>query len=204
MFNLPLASSPPTRLRGSLLLALVCVIAAGTVVLAQGGTTYDLHWNVVSGGGSLSTGTNYRINYSFGQPSTIALSSGTNWQVGQGYWYGGIWPTAIKLVSFTATPAGPGLLLAWETASEHDNLGFYLYRQAGPNGPSVRLNEVLIPSRSPGGDQGASYTFYDATAPDGVACVYTLEDVDVNGTPTPHGPVEAIAPYVVFLPLVQR
>ena len=205
MFKIPLGASPPTRpLRWSLLLALACTIAAGTVVLAQSGTLYDLHWNVVSGGGSLSTGTTYRINYSFGQPSTVALSSGTSWQAGQGYWYGGAAPTAVKLTSFAAIPNGPGLLLTWVTASEHDNLGFHLHRRAGPDGQFVPVNDALIPSASPGGDQGAAYVFHDPSVPDGITCYYLLEDVSVSGARTTHGPVAAVAPYAAFLPAMWR
>lgn len=113
-------------------------------------------------------------------------------------------PTAVKLVSFTAGPAGPAIRISWETASEHNNAGFHLYRQAGPQGQPVRLNAELIPSRSPGGDQGAAYTFLDGTARDGVAYLYTLEDVDLAGRRTPHGPTAAVAPYAAWLPSVRR
>jgi hypothetical protein len=202
--SLPGFSPPTRRLRWSLLLALACILAAGTVVLAQSGAVYDLHWNVLTGGGNLASGAAYRVHYSYGQPSTVSYSTGTTYQVGQGFWLGDPVPTAVKLVAFAAAPAGPGVLVTWETASEHDNLGFHLYRQAGSNAPLVRLNDTLIPSRSPGGDVGASYTFYDPTGQDGTAYLYTLEDVNTSGLRTPHGPVEGIAPYAAFLPLVRR
>lgn len=197
-------ASPPFRpARWSLFLALACVLTAG-VVLAQSGSTYELHWNVLSGGGALSTGTNYRINYSFGQPSTINLSSGSTYQVGQGYWHGGGFPTAVKLVSFTARPSGPAVLVAWETAAEWDNLGFNLYRQNTLDGPATCLNAALIPSRSPGSGEGATYTFLDTPVEGGAIYFCTLEDVDQNGVRTPHGPVQATAPYAAFLPVVEK
>lgn len=198
-------SSPPGRpLRRGLTLALVALALAATAVLAQSGTVYDLHWNVVTGGGAFASGSTYRIHYSYGQPSTVGYSTGTTYIAGQGFWLGEPMPTAVKLVSFTAGPYGAEVLVAWETASEYDNLGFHLYRQAGREGPVERLNQALIPSRAPGQGQGAAYTFVDGTARAGVGYLYILEDVDVNGRRTAHGPVPATAPYGVFLPLVGR
>jgi hypothetical protein len=200
-------SAPPLRhIRWSLLLALVGTLVAGSVVLAQSGGGYDLTWHVLDGGGGRITDgpVSYDMNSSFGQPSTVDTSTGTGYMLCHGYWPCDNNPTAVKLVSFTATPTSPGIVLFWETASEHNNAGFHLYRQVGSAGPLVRLNDTLIPSRSPGGDQGASYTFSDPDVQDGIGYRYTLEDVDLNGTRTAHGPVEATAPYAVFLPLVGR
>lgn len=197
-------ASPPFRIHWSLLFALLVTLALGTVVLAQSGSLYDLHWNVLSGGGALSAGTNYRINYSFGQPSSISLSIGSSYQVGQGYWYGGGFPTAVKLVSFAARPSGAAVLLTWETAAERDNLGFNLYRQSTLDKPATRLNAALIPSCCPGGGTGATYAFLDTTVQAGAVYFYTLEDVDLNGVRTLHGPVQAIAPYALFLPAVGK
>ena len=41
-------------------------------------------------------------------------------------------PTAVKLLSFTATGQKKAIVLNWETASETDNLGFNLYRSERP------------------------------------------------------------------------
>jgi|GEM_PF-3180216 len=116
---------------------------------------------------------------------------------------GGITPTAVKLLAFAGRPASSGILLAWETATEEDNAGFHLYRSTRIDAVGVRLNAALIPSQAPGGGQGAAYTLLDATAEPGTTYYYTLEDVDLNGTPTPHGPVAA-ALWRAYLPLVGR
>jgi hypothetical protein len=119
----------------------------------------------------------------------------------------GVTPTAVKLLSFTGRPGLSGgqigILLAWETASEHDNAGFNLYRSTTLDAPGVQLNETLIPSKSPGSDQGAAYAFLDATAQTGVVYYYTLEDVDLYGNRTVHGPVTAVL-WRAYLPLVRR
>lgn len=116
---------------------------------------------------------------------------------------GGALPAAVKLLTFAARPAASGVLLTWETASEHNNVGFNLYRSASLQERGEKVNAGLIPSRSPGGGEGASYNFLDATARPGQTYFYTLEDVDLNGRRTVHGPA-AISFWRVYLPLVLR
>ncbi len=109
-------------------------------------------------------------------------------------------PLAVDLVSFTAAPQGNNVLLTWETATEFDNLGFHLYRAGAADGPRTRLTDRLIPSQDPGSPVGATYTFVDETAAPGSTYFYWLEDVDVYGVATPHGPVAAAVPSVKVLP----
>jgi subtilisin-like proprotein convertase family protein len=96
---------------------------------------------------------------------------------------------AITLESISATATEEGVRVAWETASEVDNLGFHLYRTTDPAFVGERLTSELILSTSPGSGQGAFYEWTDTTAEAGVAYYYTLEDVDVNGVGTAHPPV---------------
>jgi hypothetical protein len=100
-------------------------------------------------------------------------------------------PTAVDLVSFTATPARSTIRVEWETATEIDNLGFNLYRAESAGGPWTQLNESLIPTQMPGSPAGAVYTFEDSNVQMGVTYFYRLEDVDVHGQSTFHGPVDA-------------
>jgi len=119
------------------------------------------------------------------------------------YWALGSTPTAVKLLSFQARPEVTGIRLTWETAGEHDNLGFNLYRSLSLQERGEKVNAGLIPSRSPGGGEGASYEFLDTTARPGRVYFYTLEDVDLNGKRTSHGPV-AISYGRVYLPLIRK
>jgi len=112
-------------------------------------------------------------------------------------------PTGVKLLSFQARPEVTGIRLTWETAGEHDNLGFNLYRSLSLQERGEKVNAGLIPSRSPGGGEGASYEFLDTTARPGRVYFYTLEDVDLNGKRTSHGPV-AISYGRVYLPLIRK
>ncbi len=137
-------------------------------------------------------------------PNFAALSGGE-------FGAGGGSPTAITLADFTATPHAGGILLTWETAAELDNAGFNLYRSTTPEGPYTRLNDTLIPPQHPGEVSGGVYTWLDTEVQPGVTYFYKLEDVDIQGVSTFHGPVTVTAraatsapTFTVFLPLVFR
>ncbi len=102
---------------------------------------------------------------------------------------GGTAPTAVDLVRFEGNVNDTGVELTWETAMEIDNLGFHLYRMAMDEGLWTRLNTEMIPAQVPGGMTGAVYTFADTTAQANVTYLYRLDDVDVNGKVTTHGPI---------------
>jgi C1A family cysteine protease len=113
-------------------------------------------------------------------------------------------PTAVELGRFEATPQGAAILLEWETASEVDNLGFHLYRAGSPHGPRTRLNDGLIPGQMPGSPIGATYTWQDQQVRPGITYYYWLEDVDIYGDATQHGPVDARLPMRWILPARPR
>jgi hypothetical protein len=91
-------------------------------------------------------------------------------------------------------------LVQWETAIEIDNVGFNLYRAQSPSGDWVRLNTTLIPSQAPGSVVGATYIWFDEGVDAGIV-YYKLEDVEVGGGSTFHGPisVQAGGPTAVIL-----
>ena len=101
-------------------------------------------------------------------------------------------PLAVTLADFSAVQQGDCVLLTWETVSELNNRGFNLYRGASDAGPDRQLNETLIPSQSPGSPGGFIYTWEDcADLTPGVTYFYWVEDVDIHGAATLHGPVSA-------------
>lgn len=107
-----------------------------------------------------------------------------------------VWPvrsgevTLIKLSNFTAIPKSGKVLIQWTTDSEIDNAGFNIYRAASENGEYVKINESLISAEgSP--TQGAFYDFTDTNVQNRKTYYYKLEDIDLNGNSTMHGPVTA-------------
>jgi hypothetical protein len=113
-------------------------------------------------------------------------------------------PTAVDLVSFTATPLDASILLEWQTSAEIDSLGFNLYRSDGLDAPQVQLNQGLVLSQMPGSSMGSRYRFTDAAVEMGVTYRYWLEEVDIYGRRTQYGPVTAGLMQDIFLPLIVR
>ena len=100
-------------------------------------------------------------------------------------------PTSVRVNSFSANRTGNGVLLAWNTGGEIHNLGFNVYRDV--NGQKTQLNPSLIAGSAllmrEALEQHAAkaYGWIDPSPAPGA--VYWLEDVDLNGTRTMHGPV---------------
>jgi len=107
------------------------------------------------------------------------------------------YPTAIKLQSFAAHAAtdksgAKNVVLVWKTGGEAHNLGFNVYREQ--QGERVRLNPSLIAgsallmSGALPKHAAKTYAWIDSSTNSGNGA-YWLEDVDVNGARTMHGPV---------------
>jgi uncharacterized repeat protein (TIGR01451 family) len=101
--------------------------------------------------------------------------------------------TAVQLSDFHAQlqPQG-GVLIQWHTKEEVRNLGFHLYRDDATG--HHRLDPSLIAGaalelRGALPRHGAkTYNWIDPTGD--AQSTYTVEDVDLNGTRTLHGPVQ--------------
>lgn len=179
----------PRRL--GLAAAIILFLLAARGIAAQTGGNIDLSWHVLSGGGtSSSNGGAVTLGGSLGQFGA-GQSSGGAVNLTGGFWNpASSAPLAITLAGFSAVQQGDMALVSWETASELDNLGFNLYRGVDPSGPDRQLNATLIPSQSPGSSGGFSYTWEDrADLSPGVTYFYWVEDVDIQGATTMHGPV---------------
>ncbi len=98
--------------------------------------------------------------------------------------------TFVDLISFTATGQSDSVLLEWATATELDNAGFNLWRSEEKNGEYVRINPYFIPAEGQAGF-GAEYSFTDYNVQNGRVYYYKLEDIDIYGNTSFHGPVPA-------------
>jgi subtilisin-like proprotein convertase family protein len=98
-------------------------------------------------------------------------------------------PVAVTVASFRAARVGKGVVVRWRTGTEVNELGFNVYRQRG--GRRVRVNRRLLPAI--GAVAGASYSFVDRRAPRHRVVRYWLQDVDLSGARTWHGPVRVAA-----------
>jgi uncharacterized repeat protein (TIGR01451 family) len=106
-------------------------------------------------------------------------------------------PTAITLQSFSAHSGtdkngANRVVLTWKTGGEAHNLGFNVYREQNGNrvrmNPSIISGSALLMSGALPRHAAKSYAWIDPST--GIAGTsYWLEDIDVNGTRTLHGPV---------------
>ena len=97
--------------------------------------------------------------------------------------------TAITLTTFSARPGEGVITVTWETGTEIDNAGFNVHRATAKAGPFIKINPTLIPAKG-SVEAGATYSYLDSAAIDPNAVYYyKLEDIDLSGVSTFHGPV---------------
>ncbi len=99
-------------------------------------------------------------------------------------------PSYIKLEGFEVNIKAGETEVRWSTGEEYDNLGFNVYREVGGKrelvnrsmiaGGSLRSSAMLVAT-------GESYSWKDEDPKAGA--VYYLEDIDMKGGSTMHGPV---------------
>jgi len=89
-------------------------------------------------------------------------------------------------------PESAVVLVEWTTETEVETAGFNLYRSESPAGPYVKVNPALIPGAS---DPllGGRYVYTDTNVIAGRTYYYKLEDVELDGATTLHGPIEVVA-----------
>ncbi len=98
---------------------------------------------------------------------------------------------AVTILSFKAQAQGAAIQLEWTTATEVNNVGFYLVRSTTANGSYTQITASIIPSKCLGCVAGTSYSYTDSTASASQTYYYKLESVDSHGVRQQHGPVSA-------------
>jgi hypothetical protein len=90
----------------------------------------------------------------------------------------------VELAGFDGYARDGRAVLTWATANEYNHAGFNLYREgvSGTDEGRVKVNDEIIVGKSP-------YRFVDDDVEAGGSYKYYLEDVDLNGKGTLHGPV---------------
>jgi len=97
----------------------------------------------------------------------------------------------MELSSLEATLAGPvgaNVLVSWETASEHDLVGFNVLRVREAGGSVVTTNPIWVPAL---GDPATSttYLFLDRSTAPGVDYIYRIEAITRQGLTSLSEPV---------------
>ncbi|KPV49732.1 hypothetical protein SE17_30945, partial [Kouleothrix aurantiaca] len=115
-------------------------------------------------------------------------------------------PTAITLLSFTATRQGSMIVVQWVTGSEQNTWGFHLFRSAdGRREHALRVTPQLI--LSAGRSQGAAYRWEDTGVRPDEHYTYWLQEIEFDGTATEYA-MDVARPttgaYQVFVPVSAR
>lgn len=111
-------------------------------------------------------------------------------------------PSAVRLEAFDAARYDGGAFIEWRTGYEIDNIGFRLYRiQAGNRvliTPQMLAGSALITGQGTPLTAGKSYAWWDSgiancgsRIADCKTAQYLLEEIDLRGQSTWHGPVTA-------------
>ncbi len=89
-------------------------------------------------------------------------------------------PINVGLLDFSATPVEDGIQLDWETATESEMLGFYLYRSPGTSDDFVRLDNIGFIDSEGDAATGATYSELDNSAVYNETYTYKLVEVLPN------------------------
>ena len=93
--------------------------------------------------------------------------------------------TRVVLYDFYLQTANGGVSVCWQTASEDNTVGFYLFRWT--DGAWVKVNDSLIPGN---GEMGGSYTVVDPLANATETFRYKLVEYETDGGVQEYGPYD--------------
>lgn len=98
--------------------------------------------------------------------------------------------SAISLVRFTATGRTNNILIEWETATEFNNAGFFVWASDLEDGVYNPISDFIEAKGD--GVTGAIYGFIDIEVEPGVVKYYKLEAVELNQNSEFFGPVSGV------------
>jgi len=118
-------------------------------------------------------------------------------------------PTNVVMGEFSAEydDEKSAVVLAWETVSETNIVGFNVFRGTSETlVDSVKINTAIIPATQPGSPVGDIYTFEDADIEDGQTYYYWIEILTNDMSDQTVGPESVTIPnapwFYYFLPLL--
>jgi len=94
-----------------------------------------------------------------------------------------LWIGFAGIVLITQLVGSRDASIQWDTATEVNTAGFYLYRSTSPEGEFILVNKVgeLIPSQG-NALSGATYEFTDENVVPGETYYYVVEEVEYDLT----------------------
>lgn len=127
--------------------------------------------------------------------STVGKGVEKNWMTQSGGKTSATAPTAATFESFSADRYDGGVFIQWRTSYEIDNFGFRLYRVQGGKRvlitPQMLAGSALVTGQGTPLTAGKSYAWWDSSPKSRDSAVFWLEEIDLKGQSTWHGPVAA-------------
>jgi hypothetical protein len=112
--------------RAALFISIVLLLLVVSIAVAQTGSSYDLTWSTIDGGGGVSSGSGYIMSGTFGQPDA-GVHSGGSYTLNGGFWNGAeitATPTRTPTATVTATRTPTPTTTATATATPTGEPGF--------------------------------------------------------------------------------
>jgi len=97
-----------------------------------------------------------------------------------------IQPTLVELSAFGAFEDAGRAVVFWETCSQIDTAGFYLWRLDEATGRYAPVNRELVPAFF--GASGDTYCYVDEAAEPGGTYTYKLVEIEFGGSQNEYGP----------------
>lgn len=172
-------------------------VAAASPVTLTAGTGQVQEWQTSSGASTRDTEGAGSIKAGSAATATMTWThtGATTWAIGAVSIKSSI-VTSVAMGKLEAYWSSSGTLLRWQSGRESHNLGFNVYQEQGGarvrKNPSLIAGSALLFSRASPQHSGRTYSWIDSS-PGAARGPYWIEDVDVNGTRTMHGPVSATA-----------
>lgn len=99
--------------------------------------------------------------------------------------------SAVSMHSLAAVPYNAKIDIRWETNTEQNHRGFNVYRSNADASEFQQINPTIIKNLFNAGQAKGKYRFVDADVTNNKAYYYYVEDVEIDGDTTLHGPVFA-------------
>lgn len=99
--------------------------------------------------------------------------------------------SSVALKSFTAKGYSNAIQLLWQTNLEKNHLGFNVYRTLENDTNYQQINTKLLKNISNFGQAKGDYSFTDFDVDRDKTYFYYIEDVEINGRVSLHGPINA-------------
>jgi len=106
------------------LLCILAIIIIPVTTMPQSGGPFEITKSVITGGGGSTSGGTFTLDSTMGQPIGGATSVGGTFEVGSGFWGGGLpLATAVSVSGRVLTPDNRGLRNAVVKITPVDSLG---------------------------------------------------------------------------------